>query len=197
MMKIREAIVVEGRYDKANLAAVVDTVIIDTAGFGIFSNKEKLAMLRRLAQARGLVILTDSDGGGFVIRNFLKGAIDPALVKHAYIPDVYGKERRKKSPSKEGKLGVEGMSQEIIIQALRRAGVTEEGTAVSAATPITKAELYAMGLAGRPDSALRRDAVKKALALPRHLTANALLDVLNSLTTREELAEILSDIPQL
>ena len=196
MMKIREAIVVEGRYDKAAVAAVVDTLIVDTAGFGIFSDKEKLAMLRRLARARGLVILTDSDGGGFVIRNFLKGAIDPALVKHAYIPDVYGKERRKKAPSKEGTMGVEGMSREVILEALRRAGVTEEETAERQTEPITKAELYAMGLTGRPDSAARREAVKRALALPRHLTTNALLEVLNSLTTREELEKILSDIPQ-
>ena len=196
MIKIREAIVVEGRYDKAAVAAVVDTLIVDTAGFGIFSDKEKLAMLRRLARARGLVILTDSDGGGFVIRNFLKGAIDPALVKHAYIPDVYGKERRKKAPSKEGTMGVEGMSREVILEALRRAGVTEEETEAPVATPITKAELYAMGLTGRPDSAARRESVKRALALPRHLTTNALLEVLNSLTTREELEKILSDIPQ-
>ena len=196
MIRIQEAIVVEGRYDKAALASLVDTVIVDTAGFGIFSDREKLALLRRLAQARGLVILTDSDGGGFVIRNFLKSAIDPARVKHAYIPDVYGKEKRKKAPSKEGTMGVEGMDQQVILEALRRAGVTEEGTTERQTAPITKAEMYAMGLTGRPDSAARRDAVKKALALPRHLTANALLDVLNSLTTREELAAILNDIPQ-
>mgnify|MGYP002624146101 CR=1 FL=1 len=127
MIQIREAIVVEGRYDKAALASVVAAVIIDTAGFGIFSDREKLALLRRLAQTRGLVIFTDSDGGGFLIRNFLRGAIDPALVKHAYIPDIPGKERRKRKPSKEGKLGVEGMSAEVLLTALRRAGVETDG----------------------------------------------------------------------
>ncbi len=188
-LKIKEAIVVEGRYDKAALSNIVDTVIVDTAGFGVFSDGEKLALLRRLAQARGLIVLTDSDGGGFLIRNFLKSAIDPGLVKHAYIPDVPGKERRKKSPSKEGLLGVEGMSPEILEAALRRAGATIDGEAPGAGCvpPLTKAELYELGLAGRPDSAARRAALQKALDLPAGLTANALLDVLNVLVTREEL----------
>ena len=193
MIRIREAIVVEGRYDKAALASLVDTVILDTAGFGIFSDKQKLALLRRLAEKRGLVVLTDSDGGGFLIRSFLKSAIDPKLVKHAYIPDIYGKERRKKAPSKEGKLGVEGMSPEVLLEALRRAGVDMEGAAPE--TPgagLTKADLYALGLTGRPDSTGRRDYVKKALALPEKLTTNALLDVLNALTTRQELETILA-----
>ena len=200
MIRIREAIVVEGRYDKAALANVADTVIVDTAGFGVFSDKEKLALLRRLAAARGLVVLTDSDGGGFLIPNFLKGAIDKDLVKHAYIPDVPGKERRKKSPSREGKLGVEGMSPQVLEQALRRAGVTVEGEEdKNTAPPMTKAELYALGLTGRPDSAKRRSAVRRALDLPEKLTANGLLDVLNVLTTREELERIISserDLPQ-
>lgn len=194
MIRIREAIVVEGRYDKAALANVADTVIVDTAGFGVFSDKEKLALLRRLAAARGLVVLTDSDGGGFLIRSFLKSAINPRLVKHAYIPDVPGKERRKKSPSREGKLGVEGMSPQVLEQALRRAGVTVEGEEdKNTAPPMTKAELYALGLTGRPDSAKRRSAVKRALDLPEKLATNGLLDVLNVLTTREELERILSN----
>ncbi len=195
MIRIREAIVVEGRYDKAALANVADTVIVDTEGFGVFSDREKLALLRRLAQARGLIVLTDSDGGGFLIRNFLKSAIDPALVKHAYIPDVPGKERRKKSPSKQGLLGVEGMPPAVLEDALRRAGATEVGQeqAGPAAAPMTKAELYAMGLAGRPDSARCRARVKKALDLPAGLSANALLDVLNALSSREEVERILSD----
>lgn len=193
MIRVREAIVVEGRYDKAALANVVDAVIVDTAGFGIFSDGEKLALLRRLAQARGLVVLTDSDGGGFLIRSFLKSAIDPRLVKHAYIPDIPGKERRKKSPSKEGKLGVEGMSPQVLEQALRRAGATVEGEErEDTAPPMTKAELYALGLTGRPDSAKRRRLVKKALGLPEKLTVNGLLDVLNVLCTREELEKIIS-----
>ena len=190
-LKVKEAIVVEGRYDKAALSNIADTVIVDTAGFGVFSDNEKLALLRRLAQARGLIVLTDSDGGGFLIRSFLKSSIDPALVKHAYIPDVPGKEKRKKSPSKEGKLGVEGMSPEVLEAALRRAGATIDGEAAAGCVPpLTKAELYAMGLAGTPDSAARRAKLQKALDLPAGLTANALLDVLNALVTREELTAL-------
>ena len=198
MIRLRQAVVVEGRYDKAALENVVDTVIIDTAGFGIFSDREKLALLRRLAAARGLVVLTDSDGGGFLIRNFLKSVIDPALVKHAYIPDIYGKERRKKAPSKEGKLGVEGMSPTILEDALRRAGATIEGgeDAREKPRPITKAELYALGLTGRPDSARKRAALKKALDLPEKLTTNALLDVINVLTSREELERVMASLPE-
>lgn len=192
MIKIREAIVVEGRYDKAALAGLVDTVILDTAGFGIFSDREKLALLRRLAEKRGLVVLTDSDGGGFVIRNFLKSSIDGRYVKHAYIPDVYGKERRKRTPGKEGKLGVEGMKPEVLLESLRRAGVEMDGAPEARSeTPITKAELFSMGLTGRPDSAVRRAYVQKALSLPERLTTNALLDVLNVLVTRSELTDIL------
>lgn len=193
MIRIREAIVVEGRYDKAALAPLVDTVIIDTAGFGIFSDGEKLALLRRLAAARGLIVLTDSDGGGFLIRSFLKSAIDPRLVKHAYIPDVYGKERRKRRPSKEGKLGVEGMDRDVLIEALRRAGASMDGGAETARAKLTKAELYALGLTGRPDSSARRDRLKRALDLPERLTTNALMDVLDVLVTREELAALLDE----
>lgn len=194
-LKIKEAIVVEGRYDKAALSNIADAVIVDTAGFGVFSDGEKLTLLRRLAQARGLIVLTDSDGGGFLIRSFLKSSIDPALVKHAYIPDVPGKEKRKKSPSKEGLLGVEGMSPEVLETALRRAGATIDGEAATGCVPpLTKAELYAMGLAGTPDSAARRAKLQKALDLPAGLTANALLDVLNALVTREELTALVERI---
>lgn len=197
MIKLKEAIVVEGRYDKAALENVVDAVIVDTAGFGIFSDRDKLDLLRRLAAARGLVVLTDSDGGGFLIRRFLKGAIDPGQVKHAYIPDVYGKERRKKTPSREGKLGVEGMSPDILEKCLLRAGVTQLSEEDSAHDPpISKADLYAMGLSGHPDSTMRRAALKKVLDLPEKLTANALLDVLNVLVTREELARLVSTLPE-
>ena len=123
-LRIREAVVVEGRYDKSTLAGVVDTVILETAGFGVFKDGERLALLRRLAATRGLVVLTDSDGAGFVIRNFLKGAIPKEQVKHAYIPDVQGKERRKRAPGKEGKLGVEGMPPEVLRDAILRSGAT-------------------------------------------------------------------------
>jgi len=195
MIRIKEAIVVEGRYDKAALANLVDTVILDTGGFGIFSDREKLELLRRLAKTRGLVVLTDSDGGGFVIRNFLKSALNDKYVKHAYIPDVYGKEKRKRTPGKEGKLGVEGMKPEILLESLRRAGVELDGANLPdrSEAPFTKAELFALGLSGCPNSAARRALVLKALALPERLTANALLDVLNVLVTREELYAILEE----
>jgi ribonuclease M5 len=193
--RIREAIAVEGRYDKNTLSQVVDAVIVETAGFGVFKDEEKLALLRRLAQNQGLIVLTDSDGAGFVIRNYLKGAIDPALVKHAYIPDRLGKERRKRAPGKEGKLGVEGMRPEILLDALRRAGATFlDDTAEQASPAMTKADLFTLGLSGRPDSAQRRAALLKHLDLPEHLKANALLDVLGALYTKQELAEILKSL---
>ena len=131
MVRIREVIVVEGRYDKNTLSQVVEATILETRGFGIFKDKEQLSLLRRAAQARGLILLTDSDGAGFVIRNYLKGAIDPGYIKHAYIPDISGKERRKDAPGKEGKLGVEGMTPQVLLEALRRAGATFEGSTSS------------------------------------------------------------------
>lgn len=195
--RIKEAIVVEGRYDKNTLSQVVDALILETSGFGVFKDSEKLALLRRLARKQGLIILTDSDGAGFVIRNYLKGSIDPALVKHAYIPDRPGKERRKRAPGKEGKLGVEGMRPDVLLDVLRRAGATFlEGAPPQACAPLTKADLFALGLTGRPDSAERRAALLKRLDLPEHLTPNALLDVLSALFTREELEDILQDAPR-
>ena len=192
MIHIDEVIVVEGRYDKNTLSQLVDATIVETDGFGVFSNAEKLALLRRLADERGLVVLTDSDGAGFVIRNFLKGAIDPARVKHAYIPDVGGKEKRKARPGKEGKLGVEGMKPEVLLAALERAGVNALETQSVPAPRLTKAELYAFGLSGRPDSAARRAALLQKLGLPERLAPNALLDVLNALYSREQLLALLA-----
>lgn len=191
MIKVNEVIVVEGRYDKNTLSQIIDGTIIETEGFGIFSDKEKLALLRRLAEKRGLVILTDSDGAGFVIRNYLKGSIDPKFVKNAYIPDVMGKEKRKCSPSKEGKLGVEGMSREVIISALMRAGVSfaEDGGEKPYGT-ITKADLFALGLSGGSGSREKRQRLLKELDLPEKLTSNALLDILNALMTRDELNKL-------
>lgn len=192
MIHIDEVIVVEGRYDKNTLSQLVDATIVETDGFGVFSNAEKLALLRRLADERGLVVLTDSDGAGFVIRNFLKGAIDPARVKHAYIPDVRGKEKRKARPGKEGKLGVEGMKPEVLLATLERAGVNALETQSVPAPRLTKAELYAFGLSGRPDSAARRAALLQKLGLPERLAPNALLDVLNALYSREQLLALLA-----
>lgn len=192
MIHIDEVIVVEGRYDKNTLSQLVDATIVETDGFGVFSNAEKLALLRRLADERGLVVLTDSDGAGFVIRNFLKGAIDPARVKHAYIPDVRGKEKRKARPGKEGKLGVEGMKPEVLLAALERAGVNALETQSVPASRLTKAELYALGFSGRPDSGARRAALLQKLGLPERLAPNALLDVLNALYSREQLLALLA-----
>jgi ribonuclease M5 len=192
MISVREVIVVEGRYDKNTLSQIVDAVIIETCGFGVFNNAEKLTLLRKLAEARGLVILTDSDGSGFLIRNFLKGAIAPELIKHAYIPDIPGRERRKSSASKEGKLGVEGMQADVLIDALRRAGATMDGCSSRAAGNITKADLYEAGLSGRSDSAERRRALLKKLELPERLSPNALLDVLNALMDKKRFWEAVS-----
>ena len=187
MIRIREAIIVEGRYDKNTLAQIVDAPIFETSGFGIFHNRQRLALLRRLADTRGIIVLTDSDGAGFVIRNYLRGAIDPARVKHAYIPDIAGKERRKRTASKEGKLGVEGMRPEVLLAALRRAGATIEGEdAPAPGERITKADLYAAGLTGGTDSRAARQRLLALLDLPEHLSTNALLDVLNALMTREQ-----------
>ena len=187
MIRIREAIIVEGRYDKNTLAQVVDAPILETSGFGIFHDSQRLALLRRLAETRGIIVLTDSDGAGFVIRNYLRGAIDPAQVKHAYIPDVAGKERRKRTASKEGKLGVEGMRPEILLQALRNAGADfEDAQAAPAREPVTKQDFFTLGLSGRPDSAAKRAALLQALSLPAHMSANALLQAVNVLFSREE-----------
>ena len=197
MLKIKEAVVVEGRYDKNTLSQLVDTVIIETKGFGIFRDSERLALLRRLARERGLVVLTDSDGAGFVIRNFLKGAIPPQQVKQAYIPDLFGKERRKRRPGKEGKLGVEGMRPQVLEDALRRAGVTfQDQTAEAQAScrPITKADLFAAGLSGGPDSARRRQILLRRLDLPEHMTANAMLEALNVFCTYEDFQRARADV---
>ena len=187
MPSVREVIVVEGRYDKNTLSQIVDAVIIETSGFGIFNDAQKQKLLRRLAAERGLVVLTDSDGAGFVIRNFIKSCVDPALVKHAYIPDVSGKERRKTAPSKEGKLGVEGMRPQVLLDALRRAGATiGDKSAASLAARITKADMFRRGLSGGQGSRERRAALIRSLDLPEKLSSGALLDVLNAIMTREE-----------
>jgi len=182
MVKVKQAIVVEGKYDKNTLRQLVDAPVFTTEGFGVMHDKAKLDVLRRVAEARGLIILTDSDGAGFVIRNYLKGALPKDRVLHAYIPDVYGKERRKAAPGKEGKLGVEGMSREILLDALRRAGAeVEDGAQPEDKELLTKADLVELGLSGGADSKSRRLALQKRLCLPEHLSANGLLQVLNIL----------------
>lgn len=186
MHKISEVIIVEGRYDKNTLSQVVDAVIIETGGFNVFNNREKQQLLRTLAEKRGLIVMTDPDGAGLVIRNFIKGCVDPKLVKHAYMPEVFGKERRKSKPSKEGKLGVEGMDAETIMTALRRAGATIDGAEGKCSGGISIADMYAKGLTGRADSAARRSELLSQMRLPRKMTAQTMLPVLNALMSREE-----------
>ena len=190
MRRIREVIVVEGRYDKNTLRQVVDAAVIETRGFGVFKDKERLSLLRRLAAERGLILLTDRDGAGFVIRNFLKGAIPKSQLKQAYIPDVYGKERRKSAPGKEGNLGVEGMPPGVLLEALERAGATfENSPEVQSEEKLTKADFYAIGLSGGTDSGVKRAELLKKLGLPERMTANAMLEAVNLLYNREEFLE--------
>ena len=190
MVKIKEAIVVEGRYDKNTLSQILDAPILETSGFGIFKDKQQMALLRRIAEARGLVVFTDSDGAGFVIRNHIKSAIPGKYLKHAYIPDIYGKEKRKATPGKEGKLGVEGMTKEVILESLRKAGATIEGEASEPVCQITKQDLMELGLSGGADSSAKRLKLLKKLNLPERMSPNAMLQALNLLYSLEELTTI-------
>ena len=185
---------VEGRYDKNTLSQIVDAPILETAGFGIFKDKQQMSLLRRVAETRGLIVFTDSDGAGFVIRNHIKSAIPAKFLKHAYIPDIFGKERRKAAPGKEGKLGVEGMKPEIIIEALRRAGATIEGESAVSGSQITKQDLMELGLSGGADASAKRLALLKKLDLPEHMSSNAMLQALNLLYTLEELTELVREL---
>lgn len=194
MIKIREAIIVEGKYDKIKLSSLVDAVIIETHGFGIFKDKEQMALIRRLAAVRGILVLTDSDGAGFVIRSHLSSCIPPEQIKHAYIPDILGKERRKAKASKEGKLGVEGLPANVLLEVLERAGVTCETDIETTAKPrrsITKADLFEVGLTGGADASAKRRKLLKQLDLPEHLSANAMLSVLNAVLSYEDFLELL------
>lgn len=194
-MRVSEVIVVEGRYDKNTVLQAVDATVVETEGFGVFSDGEKLALIRRLAEKRGIIILTDSDSAGFLIRNKLKGSLDPKTVKMAYIPDVYGREKRKRAPSKEGKLGVEGMERSVIIEALLRAGATVDGNVSGkpSSSGLTKADLYGLGFSGTGNAAENRRKLLRRLGLPERLSANAFLDVLNALYPPEELTALLQD----
>jgi len=193
MVRVKEVIVVEGRYDRNTVSQVVDAHIVETAGFGIFSNREKLALLRALAEKRGLIILMDSDSAGFLIRGKLKSSLPSGSIKHAYIPEIAGKEHRKRHASKEGILGVEGMSPDIILEALRRCGATMDSAPLpDKAGMITKTDLYSFRLSGASGAAGRRAQLMKKLGLPEKLSSNALLDVLNALFTLEELRALIS-----
>lgn len=194
MVRIREAIVVEGRYDKNTLSQILDAPIIETSGFGIFKDKQQQKLLGQIARKRGLIVFTDSDGAGFVIRGFLKSIIPEPYLKHAYIPEVPGKERRKAAPGKEGLLGVEGMTPEIILDALRRGGATIEGEQTQPRGAITKQDMMALGLSGGANSSEKRKRLLKRLDFPRHMSSNAMLQSLNLLYTLPELESLLADL---
>ena len=191
MIKISQAIVVEGRYDKNTLSQIVDAPIFETSGFHIMKDKATQALLRRVAMERGLIVFTDSDGGGFVIRNFLKQIIPPQYLFHAYIPDIYGKEKRKSAPGKEGKLGLEGMSREVILTALENCGANFHPNEKQ---PITKQHLFALGLSGQANSSILRKQLLKKLELPEHMSANAMLQALNLLYSLDELNDLVKEL---
>ena len=193
MIKIKQAIIVEGKYDKIKLSGIIDAPIIQTDGFGIFKDKELQCLIRNLAEKRGILVLTDSDSAGFMIRSFIGSTVDTKNIVHAYIPDIFGKESRKTEPSKEGKLGVEGVSEDIIMKALANAGVLCE-TAEEPERPITKLDLYELGFTGGRDSAKKRAALLKYYSFPARLSANALVKVLNSITTYEQFLEDVKEI---
>jgi ribonuclease M5 len=194
MRTIKQAIVVEGRYDKSAISRYIDTVVIETGGFRILRDSEKIELLRRIALKRGLVILTDSDAAGFLIRGKLKSMLPGSALKHAYIPDIYGKERRKRVRSREGKLGVEAMDEETVIAALQRAGATFEDIESTVTGGITRADMYEDGLLGGEYASRRRRALEKAMALPEHLSSSALLDVINALYSPEEYKNLVKNL---
>lgn len=190
MIRIKEAIIVEGKYDKLKLSSIVDGLIIETNGFGIFKDREQLEFIRRIAETRGIIVLTDSDSAGFIIRGYLSGSVKPEKVKHAYIPDILGKEKRKTKFSKEGKLGVEGVPAKAIIDALKRAEATFQSEKENNRRKITKNDLYFAGLSGGKGSASKRRAFLKMLSLPEHLSSNAIAHVLNGMMTYDEFIDI-------
>ena len=196
MIKIKEAVIVEGKHDKIKLSSLIDGRIIETGGFQIFSDREKIELLRRLADTRGLLILTDSDSAGFLIRNHIQSCIPKEKIRHAYIPDLYGKEKRKLHPSKEGKLGVEGIDPEILLESIRRSGASaiEEAGSSEEKRKIPKLDLYEDGFSGGADSSKKRQVLLRELGLPERLTAKALVPVLNSLVNYEEYQKVVKKI---
>lgn len=195
MLSLKEAIIVEGRYDKIKLKSIVDTPVIETGGFRVFKDKEKQSLIRKIAEKRGILVLTDSDSGGFVIRNFLRGTVPENKIKHAYIPQLEGKEKRKAESSKEGFLGVEGVTDELIINAIRKSGATVLGETTDLKSgEITKTDLYTLGLTGRENSAKLRTTLLKELNLPTYLTTNAMLSAINCLYSLKELKSFIDKI---
>lgn len=189
MIKIKQAIIVEGKYDKIRLSSLVDAVIIPTGGFAIYKDKEKQELISALAAKSGIIILTDSDSAGFQIRSHLRNIVKQGEIINVYIPDVFGKERRKAQPSKQGKLGVEGMTTEVLLEAFKKAGVIADRSAPKP-VPITKADLMDMGLIGGDNSAIMRAELQRKLGLPELLSANMLIEILNVMYTRDEFLEL-------
>ncbi|MBQ3566640.1 MAG: DUF4093 domain-containing protein [Oscillospiraceae bacterium] len=193
MIKLSQAVVVEGKYDKITLSSIIDAVIIVTNGFGIFKDKEKLELIKFYAETTGILIMTDSDRAGFIIRNHIKGTVRNGKIKNVYIPDIMGKEKRKIKPSAEGKLGVEGMNKEIILKALEKAGVTADETVKDPDSRITKTDLFELGLSGGKDSSTLRRKLLTYLKLPSLLSANSMLEVLNTMMERKKLFKIMEE----
>lgn len=191
MISIKEAIIVEGKYDKMRLKSTVDATIIETNGFRIFKDKEKVNLIKQLAQKQGIIILTDSDSAGFLIRNHLRGIVPQEQIKNAYIPQIKGKEKRKDHPSKEGTLGVEGVDEDIILKALQNAGTVCNKEKQEL---ITKTDLFNLGLTGGEKSSILRTALLKELKLPQYMSAKAMLEVLNTVTTPKELYTLVERI---
>lgn len=198
MYKIKETIVVEGIYDKIKLSRFIDAVIIITNGFRVFSDDRIMKSVTKMARETGIVILTDSDSAGFKIRNYIKQSLPEGSVKHAYVPDVHGKEKRKREPGREGLIGVEGIKDDIIIDALRKAGCTIDGSseAPGEGRKITKADLYKAGLSGGDGSRERRNMLASSLGIPMKISANMLLDILNRLLDYDEFCEIVQNIDE-
>lgn len=193
MIKLKQAVIVEGKYDKIKLSSVIDATIIETNGFRIFSNKETIDLIKALAKTCGIVIMTDSDFAGFKIRNHLNNIIKDGEIYNAYLPDVIGKEKRKAKVSKEGLLGVEGFSADEILKSLEKAGVFNTKISNTTENKIEKFDLYALGLSGSPNSQQKRELLSKKLGIPSHLSPAALLCVLNSLISKQELYELVND----
>ena len=194
MIHVSEAVIVEGKYDKIKLSRLIDGLILETDGFRIFKDAGQMALLRRLARTRGLIVLTDSDSAGFLIRNYLSGSIPPEQIRHVYIPDIFGKEKRKGKPSKEGKLGVEGVPDAVLLEALRRAGICAREGPRTDERQITKNDLYFLGLSGSENSAEKRRRLLRSLDLPEHLSASSLPRVLNALMTYDEFEELAGEL---
>lgn len=193
MIKLKETVIVEGKYDKIKLSSLVDGLIITTDGFGIFKDREKRELIKTLAKKRGIIILTDSDSAGFLIRSHIKGFVSEGEIKNVFIPDVFGKEKRKSAPSKEGKLGVEGMDRELLENALKKAGIVEEKTSPNA-KKVLKSDLFEDGISGGADSKAKRTRLLKELGLPERMSANALLETVNALYSFEEYKAAVSRI---